>query len=156
MLLRTLRENVAEIRQMVSSINTALIVREPGTALAADAYEGLRRQVASAASDRRAHLIELVRIQEALDNDVSIESLQRLVAGWSEQAGLRRWEDPEPREFFEIIGDGDGDLELVQPAWVAGEPAELVKPGLLQRSAAASPTSSETEAVEGQPDKDDT
>lgn len=130
---RKLRQDVSEIKQLVSSINSALIVREPGTALAAEAYEGLRRQVAQATAERRAHLTQLVRILEALDSGVSAESLQSLVEQWADQAGLRRWHEPDPAEYFDIIGNGDGSLEVLQPAWVGGEPAALIKPGLLKR-----------------------
>lgn len=155
-MLRKLRTEISEIKQLVSSINTALIVREPGTAVAAEAYDGLRRQVAQATAERRAHLVELVRLLEALDSGVSGDSLQRLVQEWANQAGLERWPDPEPREFFEVMGDGDGPVEVVHPAWVAAGPETvLVKPGLLRRrdaTAAADetdrPASHETPAKE--------
>jgi hypothetical protein len=128
-----LRQDVEEVKSLLGSINSALIVREPGTALAADAYDGLRRQVAAATAERHAHLAQLVRILEALDNGVSAESLQQLVEQWAEQAGLRRWDKPDPVELFEIMGTGDGPLEVVQPAWVDGDQSNLVKQGLLKR-----------------------
>lgn len=131
------RQDLAEVKQLVSSINSALIVREPGTALAAEAYEGLRRQVAQATAERHAHLTQLVRILEALDKGVSAESLQLLVEQWAEQAGLRRWHEPDPAEFFEVMGTGDGPLEVLQPAWVGSEPPALVKPGLMKRHPAS-------------------
>jgi hypothetical protein len=133
-MLRKLRQDIGELKAMVSSINSALIVREPGTALAAEAYEGLRRQVAQATAERRAHLVELVRVLEALDNGVTGESLQRLVAGWADQAGVRRWEAVEPVDYFEVIGDGEGQLEVVNAAWVVDDPPKLIKPGLARRT----------------------
>lgn len=133
MMARTRRE-LSEIKELVSSINTALIVREPGTALAADAYDGLRRQVSKATTERRAHLVELVRLLEAIDNGVSGDALRRLVEGWADQAGLSRLSDPTPPEAFEIIDDGDraGPLEVINPAWVAGD--VLIKQGLARRT----------------------
>ena len=129
-----MRRDLGEIKELVSSINAALIVREPGTALAADAYDGLRRQVSQATAERRAHLVELVRILEAIDNGVSGESLHRLVEGWADQAGLSRLCEPTPPEAFDIIDDGDqaGPLEVINPAWVAGD--VLIKQGLARRT----------------------
>lgn len=132
---RGTRRLLIEIRALVDSINTALIVREPGTALAQEAYDGLRRQVTQATSERRAHLVELVRLQEAIDHGVSADGLRRLVAGWSEQAGLRRCVDPGRRELFEVIGEPSDDLEVVNAAWVAGDPPMLVQPGTLRARA---------------------
>ena len=140
---RKLYREMAEVKALVASINSALIVREPGTALAAEAYDGLRRQIARAASDRQAHLVELVRTIEALDNGVSGESLRRLVEGWAEQAGLRRWEEPTPADFFEVMGEGEGPLEIVNPAWIAGDPVMLVKPGLARRAQPPEPSRSD-------------
>lgn len=156
-MLRKLRTEISEIKQLVSSINTALIVREPGTAMAAEAYEGLRRQVAQATTERRAHLVELVRLIEALDSGVSGDSLHRLVHGWANQAGLERWPDPEPREFFEVIGDADEPVEVVHPAWVAtGPDTVLVKPGLLRsRSATAANVENDSPSAHDAPTKDE-
>lgn len=134
---RQLLAELEALRAIVSSINTALIVREPGTALSAEAFDGLRRQIAQVASDRRAHLVELSRLLDALDKGVSSDQLERLVAGWAEQAGLRRVWDTDIIDRFEIIGERHGStpLEVVQPAWVAGDdPVVLVRPGLARRA----------------------
>lgn len=132
---RALLEELSIVHEMVSSINTALIVREPGTAVAADAFDGLRRQVAQATAERRAHLIELSRLLEALDKGVSGDQLERLVSGWADQAGLRQSWDSDQVEWFEIIGERKSadPLEVAQPAWVAGDPPVLVRPGVARR-----------------------
>lgn len=133
MLFRRLREDVAQMKETLNSINTALIVREPGTARASEAYDGLRRQVAAATTERRNHLLELVRMLEALDSQASRDQLRILVGDWAGQAGLQRWDDTSVTEFFDHIGDGDGPVEIVNSAWVIGDPAALVKAGLVRR-----------------------
>lgn len=133
MLFKRIREDVTQMKDMVHSINTALIVREPGTARSSEAYDGLRRQVAAATTERRNHLLELVRMLEALNSHMSRDQLRALVGDWVEQAGLRRWDDASVTEFFDHIGDGDGPVEVVNSAWVIGDPVTLVKAGLARR-----------------------
>lgn len=149
---RKQNDDLAVIREQVSAINTALIVREPGTARSVEAYEGLRRQVAQATTERRAHLVELVRLSEAIDRGVPVEKLGELVAGWSEQAGLRRIDDPSERRLFEVVGEVEPghELEVVNPAWVAGSDAMLIRPGLA-RPAPLTQDDSMAEAVEDTP-----
>lgn len=155
---RRLQEDVEVIREQVSAINSALIVREPGTARSVDAYDGLRRQVAQASSDRRTHLVELVRLTEAIEGGLPTDKLGELVASWTEQAGLVRVTDGSHRELFEVLGgeDSDAELEVLNPAWVAGEPPMLVRPGLARRKP-ATPDQVRDGRVdgEGQPASDD-
>jgi len=57
------------IRDLVREINVALVVRDPGSALSAQAYEGLRRQVATAAAEKRLHLVHLARLSSSVETE---------------------------------------------------------------------------------------
>jgi len=57
-----LRHHVAELHRMVTSINTALIVREPGTALSADAYDGLRKTILLSAKSSLTYISYLLSL----------------------------------------------------------------------------------------------
>lgn len=144
---RELRETLDAIQTRLERIDVALIVRDPGSARSAEVFEGLRRSVVSAARSRRQHLSQLIKLTEVLEQGATPETLSALVDQWRMEVGLRRWDEPAPSEFFEVI-EGEGRrLEVQQPAWVdtgAGDEVVLVKPGLARRIAAA-PTGSEDE-----------
>lgn len=134
---RRIDDRLAELTHLVSRIETALVVRDPGNAMAAEAYEGLRRNVVASMRERRSHLMQLVRFEDALDRGVDPEGLRQLVHEWSLQAGLERCTDTSREDFFEILADGDGDELIVErPAWVdaAGETPVLVQLGLARRT----------------------
>lgn len=106
------------LQAKLERIDAALVVRDPGNARSVEAYDGLRKQVAASMRERRAHLVQLMQLSDALDRDASKETLAALSEEWCLQTGLRRWTDLGPPEFFETA-EGDGQLvEVLAPAWV--------------------------------------
>jgi hypothetical protein len=126
-----LRQLLGQVERHGDRMSTILMVREPGTSDAADAYEGLRKQLLIAVTERRSHLSQLVQLDDALSRGVDPRTLTAMVGNWLEQASLRRVRDfsePDHRELFEILGDPGDDLEVVSPAYVdelTGRPVRL-------------------------------
>ena len=125
----------------IGHITAALIVREPGTALSANAYDGLRKQVSIAARDRRQHLARLVELSEAIDNGATTETLRRKCEQWCLEVGLEAVTDLESgqSDWFRIV-EGDGpEIEVLTPAWADTEVGHLVQRGTARRSWPAAP-----------------
>ena len=126
--MRTTRQ-LSEIARQLDKIEVALIVRDPGTSLSADAYDGLRRQVIAAAQERTAHLVQLALIDEALRDPRDIEGLRTLVEEWMGQAGLTRVDDPSHEQLFEVVSGKGSGRELVAPAYVDASSNRIIKQG---------------------------
>jgi hypothetical protein len=121
-----------QMHERLRDIDIALIVREPGTARAAEAYEGLRKGVATAARERRQHLAQLVEFVDAVERGATVETLRRRCEQWCLEAGLERRADVVPEWFSVVEGEGPV-LEVVEPAWVDGTSGQLVKQGTARR-----------------------
>lgn len=130
------RQEFGALRELVTRLDTAIVVRDPGGARSVDAYDGLRKQVASAMRERRAHLTQLAAFSDALERGASTDSLRLMVEEWALQAGLSRIAEPTHESFFEVVEGKGGDLEVTAPAWVdASDPDRpiVIKPGLARR-----------------------
>ncbi|MFN3219825.1 MAG: hypothetical protein ACE367_25335 [Acidimicrobiales bacterium] len=128
-----------KIEDLLTRIDTALVVRDPGSARSAEAYEGLRKQVAMAARSRREHLAQLVEMSDAIDRGATVDTLRERVDEWTMQAGLTRLTTVDPIDHFEIEGSGEV-VEVVEPAWIDSESGALIRSGRARRRPAA-PTS---------------
>jgi hypothetical protein len=124
------RELLMQLRAEIETLKTALIVMDPKVSTSADAYEGLRKQVAVSASSRQAHLVQLALFSRALTRGASNEALGNLVDEWMQQAGLVAVTDPDP-DLYEILeGDkGFGALEVLSPAYLDPQNGRLVAMG---------------------------
>lgn len=137
--LRRLLDELAEVRGLVGDVERRLdrielvsIVREPSTNAAADAYEGLRRQVVAAASSRMAHLAQVVEFDLALARGADRAVLGSLVEGWFAQAGVQRIADPGHADadlLFELVGDRGGALMVLEPAYRDSVTGRIVRQG---------------------------
>lgn len=127
------RDRLDEVHDLLQRIDTALIVRDPGTARSADAYEGLRRQVVASAGDRRKHIVQLTELAEALRRGDDPESLRSRAEEWLLQANVVTVGDVSIVEAFEFTGEGDGAAKLLTPAYVDGATGSLIRRGLAER-----------------------
>jgi len=103
---------------------------DPKVSTSAEAYDGLRKQVAVAASSRQAHLVQLAQFSRAIRRGASAEQLERLVEEWMQQAGLAAVIDPNP-DLYEVL-DGDagvGNLEVLAPAYMDPQTGQLIAMG---------------------------
>jgi hypothetical protein len=129
--------DLGDLSHKLDLIERDLLLRDPGSAKAADAYEGLRKQVVAAVSERQAHLAHLAHLDAALHRGESAEELQLLVGEFLQQAGLLRIDDPRHPEAYEVV-DGDGEnLVVLAPAYVDATTARLVRQGRARAEAQA-------------------
>lgn len=139
-LVREVLDRIKGLERDNELIRTVLMVKEPGTVHAAQAFEGLRKQILAGAAERRSHLAQLVVMSVAVSRATSVDDLRPQVREWMEQAGVGRLDEApagEPaRDFFEdIAGDGlDGPLEVVEPAYVDRQTGALLRLGRARRA----------------------
>lgn len=148
---RQRRDRLDAAIELLQRIDAALVVRDPGTARSADAYEGLRRQVLAAASDRRKHLVQLTELNEALRRGDDVAALRSRTEEWLLQANVDVLHDTAVTEAFEFVGEGDGPATVIRPAYVDGSTGALIRQGLAERTAAsrATDTSAPAESEDG-------
>lgn len=121
-----------EIEHKLDLIYTALVVRDPGTSMAAEAFEGLRKQVIAGATARHAHVAQLAEFDVALRRGASTDDLLKLTAQWLDQAGVARVDDPTRREAFESTLAPGTPAEVEIPAYVNTVTGQLVRQGRLR------------------------
>jgi hypothetical protein len=143
-----------ELHRSIERIEIVTVVREPNTGMSADAYNGLRKQVIGAMSERMAHLHQLAQFDASLRAGATSEDLAALVGEWATQAALEVVEDPTREEAFELVGDETGDgRRLVRPAYLDSVTGRVVRGGIAERveldtAAAADPRALTTEDLE--------
>ena len=118
--LERIEEALSRVDRSIDRIEVATIVREPNLGLAAEAYEGLRRQVVAAAAERTAHLAQLAQLAEAVRTQRT-NDLPGLVEDWMLQSGLERRRDPHDDRYVDVLGTPATEGEprtLLRPAYV--------------------------------------
>lgn len=115
--LAELERMVDMIHRSIEKIEVATIVREPQSAVAVDAYDGLRRQIVAAASERMTHLHQLAQFAEAITPNGQATNLARLVDEWMGQAGVERVEDVSDPDYYNVLGGSGTDLRMLRPAY---------------------------------------
>ena len=127
---RRLRHQLAALDERLARIEDMLLLKDPGAARAAEAYEGLRRQVVGASAERTAHLVHLARLDAALGAGEPADALGLLAADLLAQAGLERCHDPSQAGAFDIsAGDDSGGLRVVEPAYIEAHTGRVVRRG---------------------------
>lgn len=130
------RRKHTEITHKLDLLYTALVVRDPGTSTAAEAYEGLRKQVIAASTSRQAHAVQLAELDVALRRGATLRDLERLSDQWLRQAGIVTVTDPDMRPCFEPSNLPLGDAEVELPAYVIDATSQVVRQGRLRRRTA--------------------
>lgn len=121
-----------DLELMIKGIETALIVRDPGTALSADAYEGLRRQVVQISSQRRQHISNLLDLVDAVDKGATVETLRLRAADFLAELGLTEIDvsnaSAHPDDVFDELSEGLDE----RSAWIhnLGETYQVVRKGI--------------------------
>ncbi len=128
---------IDQLDRRTEKMEVILMVREPTTSVAADAYEGLRKQVVTAVTDRMAHLAQLVQLDAALTAGAEADTVGKLARGWVEQASLERIVDPEHPQrdlLFEMVEDLGGRHEVLEPAYVDALTGRVIRRGSIRRA----------------------
>lgn len=134
-LMRESKERMDQLERHSEKMELILMVREPGSAAAAEAYDGLRKQIIAGVTDRLAHLTQLVQFDAALRNEASPEILSSMVNGWIDASGLLVVFDPphEQRELlFEVVEDLKGEPEVLEPAYVDVQSSRVIRRGRIR------------------------
>lgn len=134
--LARMEEALTSITRSIDRIEVATIVREPSVGPAADAYEGLRRQVLASVSARTSHLAQLAALAEVVRRG-DTDALPGLLEGWMRDAGLERREDPTDDSLFDVLGPDGPRRTVRRPAYVDGGTGRPVMMG--QAEAEATP-----------------
>lgn len=143
---------LAEIERQLDRVYTALVVRDPGTPLSADAYEGLRKQVVASAQARTTHVAQLAEFDVALQRGASADDLRQLSSQWLQQAGVVRVEDADVPEAFEATVAPGTETVVEIPAYRDTATNRIVRQGRLcevhpETSATSQPESAARGAV---------
>jgi hypothetical protein len=154
-----IRESLDQLDRRVDKMETILIIREPSSVAAGDAYEGLRKQVMAAVSERLAHLSQLVQLHAAVAGGADGRVLTTLVDNWFEQAALLRVDDPahpQAHALFEVVEDRGGAAEVIDPAYVDSITGRVIRTGRIRRLAPVAPKrkAAKEPAAEAQPADD--
>lgn len=127
---RDLTERLDHVERVSEKMELILLVREPSSVPAAEAYEGLRRQVVAMRTERTAHLNQLVEFDAALRDGADQVTLQSMVDSWVAAAGLSRVEAVEGEaERFTVLDDQGGEPEIIAPAYVDSTSGQTIRPG---------------------------
>jgi hypothetical protein len=89
-----------------------------GSARSADAFEGLRKSILVAAKSRRTHISHLVSLDESIRNGGSLELVRARLTEYLNELGIERLTDSRHLECFDVVGDSEGDVEILEPAVV--------------------------------------
>jgi hypothetical protein len=135
--LREVSDRLRQLEHDADLIKTVLVVKEPETVHAANAYEGLRKQVIAATGERRTHLAQLAAMAVAVARAASVDDLRPQVRDWLQQAGVVEIRTlPEgalPQDLFEDLDGGSLEgvtaLEVWEPAYVDGNTGALLRLG---------------------------
>lgn len=141
---RELREAVELVARQLDQLDrrtekmeTIIMVREPSSGAAAEAYEGLRKQVVTAVSERMTHLAQLAQLDAALAAGAGPDSVGKLVRGWMEQASVVRVSDPDDSDrdlLFELVEDLGGPFEVLEPAYADAVSGRVIRRGTARRA----------------------
>ena len=127
---RRLDQQLASLGERLERIEGMLLLKDPGAAKAAEAYEGLRRQIVGATAERVAHLVDLVRLDAAVRAGESTDSLALLLTDLLVRAGVERRDDPALADAFEIPpGDEGAEMDVIEPAYVETHTGRVVRQG---------------------------
>ena len=127
--LREIAQVLGDLRFSVERIDASLVVRDPGNVRSADAYDGLRKQIAVSAGDRRRLLVLLTELGEAIRRKEDHQSLQARFDEWSSQAGIGVLSEFNSEHFDYVETDGS-EVEISQPAYVEIESGRTIRRGV--------------------------
>ena len=109
-------ERLDRIEALLNRLDAAVVVRDPGNARSAEAFDGLRKLMIQSGTSRRSHVSHLLSLADSIERDAPMELIRDRVNDFLLELGISRSTDVSRPEFFELVeGEGD-DLECVVPA----------------------------------------
>jgi hypothetical protein len=131
-----LSRRLEQLEHQAELIKTVLIVKEPASIVAAEAFEGLRKQIIASNGERRAHLHQLVMMAVAVSRASSLDDVRAQVGEWLAQAGVVAIDsmppNVRPSDLFEALEGTLDDAEAIaveEPAYFDSQNKTLVRMG---------------------------
>jgi hypothetical protein len=127
-----------QLERRSEKMEVILMVREPTAGVAAEAYDGLRKQVVAAMTERMAHLQQLVQLDAALTAGADADVAGKMVRSFADQASLGRVTDadhPDRDMLFQLVEDLGGRPEVLEPAYVDTITGRVIRRGAMRRAA---------------------
>lgn len=107
-----------EMLTLLNRIETALVVRDPGSKISADAYDGLRKMLLQSSKNRRIHVSHLLSLSDSLKREASIDQVRDRVNDFLLELGVSYWSDTSLTEVFDVVEGYGTSLECIEPAVV--------------------------------------
>lgn len=127
-----------QIERRLDKMETVLIIREPSSSVAADAYDGLRKQIVTALSERQAHVTQLVQLASAIEAGADLPTMRSMTQGWLDSANVITTADCQTADadvLFQLVEDLGGQVEVLTPAYVDGGTGRVIRQGRTRRLA---------------------
>lgn len=116
--IEVIQHQLADVVQLLQRLDAAVVVRDPGNARSAEAFEGLRKTILAAGKARRAHIAHLLSLSDSIGRGASLETISERISDFLDEIGLRHVTDVTHPEWFDTT-EGEGDsLECLTPAVV--------------------------------------
>lgn len=112
------RNQLRAIESLLERIDAAIVVRDLGNARSAEAFDGLRKSILMATKSRRTHISHLVSLDESIRNGGSLDLVKARLAEYLNELGIERLTDLRHLECFDVVGDSEGEIEVLEPAVV--------------------------------------
>jgi hypothetical protein len=113
------KKQLHQIEHLLHRLDAAVVVRDPGNAHSAEAYDGLRKQIIRSGTNHRAHLAHLLALSDSLERGAGIELIRDRVKDFLAELGVRPISDYLYPELFDVVetiqGEEDG-VKVLEPA----------------------------------------
>lgn len=126
---KRIEDKVDQVAQRLERVDAMLVVREPGTSYAAEAYEGLRKHVQFASQQQRIYFSTLISLLDDIAAGATLETVTWRISDRLIESGVREVSDPAmlPQAFDEV-----DPLRETRSAWVL-DPVDgrvnVIRPG---------------------------
>jgi hypothetical protein len=107
---------LARIENLLQRLDAAVVVRDPGSARAADMYEGLRRQIVQSGKNHRTHLSHLIALQNSIERGADIDLVRERLNEYLNELGIQKSSDVSNIDSFEVIEGEGNSFECIEPA----------------------------------------
>ena len=112
------KSQLERIENLLNRLDSAVVVRDPGSARAAEAYDGLRKQITQSGKNHRIHTAHLLSLSDSLERGADIELIRDRVEDFLNEIGVQRTFDISIEQAFEIVEGEGSSLECIEPAVV--------------------------------------
>lgn len=112
------KKRIERIELLLHRLDSAVVVRDPGSARSVEAFDGLRKQVIQSGTNHRAHIAHLLSLSDTLNRGGNLELLRDRVNDFLAEVGVMRTSDTSLTDLFEVEGGSGNGLECVEPAIV--------------------------------------